>query len=193
MCVYVCVCVLHIVEWFYKDLKDLLELIPERDILFIIGYWKPKVGRRDTWNKRQIWPWSTKWSRATLTEFFQENAFFIPKNHFQQPKRWVYTGISPGGQCWNQSDYNVCTWRWRISVQSAKTWPGADCGSDHELLYSKFRLKLKKVGKTIRPFRYDLNKILMIIQWKWQIDSRAQLWMWLVIEANSDAVKSNIA
>ena len=36
---------------------------------------------------------------------------------------------------------------------------GADCGSDHELLISKFRLKLKKVGKTTRPFRYDLNKI----------------------------------
>ena len=40
-----------------------------------------------------------------------------------------------------------------------KTRPGADCGSDHELLIAKFRLKLKKVGKTTRPFRYDLNKI----------------------------------
>ena len=131
---------------------------------------------RDIWNKRQIWLWSTKWNRATLMEFCQENAFVIPKNHFQQPKRGVYTGISPGGQCWNQIDYNVCTWRQRISVQSAKTWPGADCGSDHELLYSKFRLKFKKVGKTIRPFRYDLNKILMIIHWKWQIDSRDENW-----------------
>ena len=45
------------------------------------------------------------------------------------------------------------------STQSAKTRPGADCGSDHELLIAKFRLKLKKVGKTTRPFRYDLNKI----------------------------------
>ena len=42
---------------------------------------------------------------------------------------------------------------------SAKTRPGADCGSDHELLIAKFRHKLKKVGKTIRPFRYDLNQI----------------------------------
>ena len=46
------------------------------------------------------------------------------------------------------------------SIQSAKTRPGADCGSDHELLTAKFRLKLKKVGKTTRPFRYDLNRIL---------------------------------
>ena len=43
--------------------------------------------------------------------------------------------------------------------KSAKTRPGADCGSDHELLIAKFRLKLKKVGKTNRPFRYDLNQI----------------------------------
>ena len=47
----------------------------------------------------------------------------------------------------------------RSSIQSAKTRLGADCGSDHELLIAKFRLKLKKVGKTTRPFRYDLNQI----------------------------------
>ena len=47
----------------------------------------------------------------------------------------------------------------RSSIPSAKTRLGADCGSDHELLYAKFRLKLKKVGKTTRPFRYDLNQI----------------------------------
>ena len=44
-------------------------------------------------------------------------------------------------------------------MQSAKTRPGANCGSDHELLIAKFRLKLKKVEKTTRPFRYDLNQI----------------------------------
>ena len=47
-----------------------------------------------------------------------------------------------------------------------KTRPGADCASDHELLITKFRLKLKKVGKTTRPFRYDLNQIPYDIQWK---------------------------
>ena len=44
-------------------------------------------------------------------------------------------------------------------MQSAKTRPGADCGSDHELLIAKFKLILKKVGKTTRPFRYDVNQI----------------------------------
>ena len=53
----------------------------------------------------------------------------------------------------------LCSQRWRSSIQSAKTRWGADCGSDHELLIAKFRLKLKKVGKTTRPFRYDVNQI----------------------------------
>ena len=63
------------------------------------------------------------------------------------------------GQHQNQIDYILCSQGWRSSIQSAKTRLGADCGSDHELLIAKFRLKLKKVGKTARPFRYDLNQI----------------------------------
>ena len=57
-----------------------------------------------------------------------------------------------------QIDYILCSQRWRSSIQSGKTRPGADYGSDHELLITKFRLELKKVGKTTRPFRYDLNQ-----------------------------------
>ena len=56
-------------------------------------------------------------------------------------------------------NYILCSWRCSSSIQSAKARVGADCGSDHELLIAKFRLKLKKVGKTTRPFRYDLNHI----------------------------------
>ena len=78
---------------------------------------------------------------------------------FQQHKRKLYTWTSPDGQYQNQIDYIICSQRWRSSMQSAKTRPGANCGSDHELLIAKFRLTLKKVGKTTRPFRYDLNQI----------------------------------
>ena len=59
----------------------------------------------------------------------------------------------------NEIDYILCSQRGRSSIQLGKTRPGADCGSDHELLIAKFRLKLKTVGKTTRPFRYDLNQI----------------------------------
>ena len=52
-----------------------------------------------------------------------------------------------------------CSQRWRSYIKSAKTRPRADCGSDHQLLTAKFRLKLKRVGKTTRPARYDLHQI----------------------------------
>ena len=87
----------------------------------------------------------------------------LPREHTgqskQQDKRRLYVWASPDGQHQNQTDYILCNQRWRSSKQSTKTRPGADCGSDHELLIAKFRLKLKKVGKTTRPFRYDLNQI----------------------------------
>ena len=101
------------------------------------------------------------WNEAgqRLIEFCQENALVITNTLFQQHKRKLYTWTSPDGQHQNQIDYILCSQRWRSSIQSAKTRPGADYGSDHELLIAKFRLKLKKVGKTTRPFRYDLNQI----------------------------------
>ena len=58
-----------------------------------------------------------------------------------------------------KSDYILCSPRWSRSIRSAKTRLGADCGSHLELLIAKFRFKLKKVGKTTGPFRYDLNQI----------------------------------
>ena len=83
----------------------------------------------------------------------------VHSNTFQQHKRRLYTWTTPDGQYQNQTDYILCSQRWRSSIQSAKTRLRADCGSDHELLIAKFRLKLKTVGKTTRPFRYDLNQI----------------------------------
>ena len=65
----------------------------------------------------------------------------------------------PNGQHQNQTDCILCSQRWRSSTHLAKTRPGADYGSDHEHLIAKLRLKLKKVGKTTRPFNYDLNQI----------------------------------
>ena len=80
-------------------------------------------------------------------EFCQENTLIIANTLFQQHRRKLYTWTSPDGQYQNQIDYIHCSQRWRCSIQSAKTRPGADCGSDHELPIAKLRLKLKKVGK----------------------------------------------
>ena len=145
------------VEWFCEDLQDLLELTPKKDVLFIIGEWNAKVGNQETpgvTGKFGLGIQNKAGQR--LIEFCQENALVIVKTLFQKHKWRLYTWTSPEGQHQNQIDFILCRQRWRNSIQSAKTTPGADCGSDHELLIAKFRLKLKKVGKTTRPFRYDL-------------------------------------
>ena len=70
-----------------------------------------------------------------------------------------YTWTSPDGQYQNKIDSIICNQRWRSSIQSTKPRLGADCGSNNELLIAKCRLKLKKVGKITRPFRYDIIQI----------------------------------
>ncbi|XP_070635901.1 nondiscriminating glutamyl-tRNA synthetase EARS2, mitochondrial isoform X1 [Bos indicus] len=147
-------------ERFYEDLQDLLELTPKKDVLFIIRDWNAKVGSQETPEVTGKFGLGIRNEAGQrIIEFCQENALVIANTLFQQHKRRLYTWTSPDGQHQNQIDYILCSQRWRSSIQSAKTRPGADCGSDHELLIAKFRLKLKKVGKTTRPFRYDLNQI----------------------------------
>ena len=135
-------------------------LTPQKDVLFIIGDWNAKVGSQETPGVAGKFGLGVQNEAGQrLTEFCKENALVTANTLFQQHKRRLYPWTSPDGQHQNQIDYILCSQRWRSSIQSAKTRPGPDCGSDHELLIAKFRSKLKKVGKTNRPFRYDLNQI----------------------------------
>ena len=115
---------------------------------------------RNTWSNRQIWPWSTELSRAKASrvlprECTGQNKHPLPTTQ----EKTLHMDITRWSTTKSDWIHILCSHRWRSSIQSAKTRPGADCGSDHELLIVKFRLKLKKVGKITRPFRYDLNQI----------------------------------
>ena len=144
----------------HEDLQDLLELTLEKDVLLILGDWNAKVGTQEIPGVTSKFSLGVQNEAGqTLIEFCQENTLVIANTLFQQHKRRLYTWTSSDDQYQNQTDYIVCSQRWRRCIQSAKTRLGAGCGSDHELLIAKFRLKLKKVGKTTRPFRYDLNQI----------------------------------
>ena len=130
------------VDWFYENLQDLLELTPKKDVLFIIGDWNAKVGSQETPGVTGKFGHGVQnEAQQRLVEFCQENALVVANTLFQQHKRRVYTWTSPDGQCRNQIDYTLCSQRWRSSIQSAKPRPGADCGTDHELLIAKFRLE----------------------------------------------------
>ena len=129
----------------------------------------------DTWSNRQIWPWCTEWSRTKANRVLPREHTGQSKHHLPTiQEKTLHMDITRWSilKYWNQIDYILCRQRWRSSIQSGKTSPVVDCGSDNELLIAKFRLKLKNVGNITRPFMYHLHKSHMIIQSKWQIDLR---------------------
>ena len=111
------------VKCFHEDSQDVLELT-KKDLLFIIGKWNTKVGSQETPGVTGKFGLEVQ----NESEFFQENTLVIANTLFQQHKRRLYIWTSPEGQYRNQVDYILCRWRWRCSVQSAKTRPGVDCG-----------------------------------------------------------------
>ena len=122
------------VDNFYKDLEGLLELTPKKDGLFIIGDWNAKVGSQEIPEVTgKFGLGQQNKAEQRLTEFCQGNALVTANTFFQQHKRQLYTWTSPNGQYRNQTDYILCSQRWRSCIQSAKTRPGADCGSGHQL------------------------------------------------------------
>ena len=115
---------------------------------------------RDTWSNRQIWPWSTKWSREKANRVLWREHSGHSKHALLKTQETTLNMDITRWSILKSDEYILWSWRWRSSIQSAKTRPGSYCGSDYETLNAKFRLKLKKVGKTTRPFRYDLKQIL---------------------------------
>ena len=141
------------VEQVHEDLQDLLELTPKKDVLFIIGDWNAKVGSQETPGVTGKFGLGVQNEAGQkLIEFNQENTLVIANILFQQHKRRLYTWISPYGQYKIRLIIFFAAKDGEV-LYSQQKQPGADCGSDHELLIAKFRLQLKKVGKTTRPFR----------------------------------------
>ena len=133
-----------------------------QDVLFITGDWNEEVKwgsicfplremrkSRDTWNNRQVWTWSSKWSRTKVNRVLSREQADHNKHPFSTTQEMtVHIDITR----WSIPLCSYSQW-WRSSRQSVKTRPGADCGSDHELLIAKFKLKLKKAGKTTKSSR----------------------------------------
>ena len=97
------------VGWFYKDLQDLLELTPPKNVLFIIGDWNAKVRSQEIPGVTGNFDLGVqKEARQRLTELCQKNTLVIANTHFQQHKRQLYTYRSPDGQYQIQIDYILC-------------------------------------------------------------------------------------
>ena len=105
------------VEQFYEDLQDLLELTPKKDVLFMIAHWNAKAGSQETPEVTGRFGLGVQNEAGQrLIEFCQENALDIEIQY----KRRLNTWTSPDGQHQNQTDYILCSQRWRSSIESAK-------------------------------------------------------------------------
>ena len=135
------------VERFYEGLLDFLEITPQKDVLVFIGDWNANVGSQELPGVTYKFDLGVqKKSRSNANRVLPRERTGHNKHPLTTQEKTLHMDITRWSK-WNQIDYTLSSQRWRSSIQSAKTRLGADCGSDHELLIAKFRLKLKKVGK----------------------------------------------
>jgi len=147
-------------EEFYASLQETIDYVPKGDVPMIMGDWNAKVGDKGVKNIAGLHGLGDKNDAGEkLLEFCAGNELIVSNTWFQQHKRRLYTWTSPGGEYRNQIDYILIKKRWRSAISSVKTMPGADCGTDHELLVAKIKVKLKKVKGNKAPLRYDLQNI----------------------------------
>lgn len=148
------------IEQFYSELQSVLNQIPNKDLLYVMGDFNAKVGEGE--DARIVGKFGLgKRNDAgdRLMQFCQENRFRIANTWFIQPKRRLYTWTSPNGQHRNQVDFILCQQRWKSSITSTKTLPGADCNTDHQLLVAKMKLKLCKIKKNTTQKKFNVDNI----------------------------------
>ena len=131
-----------------------MDQAPQQDVLLIIGDWNATVGNKAESNSvGEFGLGISNEAGKRLIEFCGANDLFIANTCFRQPSRWLYTWASPKGQFRHQIDYIIGRRRWRSSILSAKTKPGADCDTDHKLLIATIRVKLKNYKRnTVRQY-----------------------------------------
>ncbi|XP_072019723.1 craniofacial development protein 2-like [Amphiura filiformis] len=131
------------IQQFYDQLQQAIDSIHKRDILVVTGDFNAKVGARSTntyvMGSNGLGEQNER--GEMLVDFCQENKFAIINTYFKQHPRRLYTWSSPDQSTRNQIDYILVQRRWKSSFISAKTLPGADCGSDHQLLISTMKMK----------------------------------------------------
>lgn len=148
-------------EEFYEVVQDVLDNIPKKDVTILLGDWNAKLGKSTTKTANVgTYGLGIRNERGDrLEEFCVTNNLMVGNTFFHHHPRRLWTWKSPGDCVRNQIDYIMIGNRWRSSLQNVKTRPGADCGSDHQLLAAKFRLKLKAKRSSAPPSRYDVDDI----------------------------------
>ena len=153
-------------EEFYRVLTTELERLPKGNLTIVQGDFNAKVGKEEVPSVAGKYGLGNRNENGDrLVEFCQEYKMVIANTHFKHHPRRLYTWISPGDRCRNQIDYSLIASRWKSSIRNIKTVPGADCGSDHQMLYFRLRLKLAvQTKREPRPPRIETAKELSVLR-----------------------------
>ena len=147
-------------EEFYEKVQHVVDDIPREDMLYVIDDWNAKVGQDETNGTTGRFGLGERNERGyQLVEFCSRNYFQSMNTFFTLHARRLYTWRSPDQTIRNQIDYIICKTRWRSSVRRVTTLPGADCGSDHNLLIADVKIKIKRTKRAKKTSRYDMENI----------------------------------
>ena len=147
-------------EEFYEKVQHVVDEIPRGDVLYVIGDWNAKVGQDETNGTTGRLGLGERNERGDqLVEFCSRNDLLIMNTFFKLHARRLYTWISPDQTTRNQIDYIICKTRWRISVRRVTTLPGAECGTDHNMLIEDVKIKLKRIKRAKQTPKYDVENI----------------------------------
>ena len=153
------------IECFYEELRTHIDKVPGQDTFIIIGDWNAKFGEISEAGTTGRFGLGERDEAGTrLIDSCIENELVITNTLCEQPKRRLYIWTSTDINSRKQIDFILCRRRLRSSINLAKTLPGADCGSDHELLISTFKLKLKTKKKTSTPIVFYLDNVTEDLQ-----------------------------
>lgn len=157
--------VIEEVEEFYKDVETAMKQTKSKDITIVLGDFNAKVGeslQNECMGSFGLGERNDRGDR--LLQFCQEHKMVLTNTFFKLPKRRLYTWRSPADKpgrliIRNQIDFILINQRYKNAVKSAKTYPGADVGSDHSILIAEIRRKLKKLIQNKRQPLLDVRKL----------------------------------
>ena len=147
-------------DYFYDALQQAIDITPKDDIMYVIGDWNAKVGKQNTAGVTGSFGLGIRNERGdTMVDFCSRNGLVVMHTMFKQHARRLYTCKSLDKITRNQIDYILCTGRWKSSIKSVTTIPGADCGTDHNLLLAIVKIKLKQTKRNKTTPKYELENI----------------------------------
>jgi len=148
-------------EGFYNSLQETMDSIPNRDVKIVMGDLNAKVGKQEmpsaTCGRFGLGDQNSR--GEDLLEFCSSNNMVITNTLFEHHPRHLYTWTSPDRKTCNQIDYIIFSQKWKSSLKSVRTRPGADCNSDHQLLTADIRFRLKKMARPPPPMRREYKSL----------------------------------